>query len=88
MIHSTHVFRWPTLAAMNDMRNDDLVDRQRYPIGQPRSTIYKTVVAAAQRQLADDGCLVLREFITPLGRAWFEAETEQVAPACGTANRW
>ena len=53
---------------------------QRYPIDQPESSTYRTIVADARRQLAADGCLVLPEFIAPAGQTMFETETELVAP--------
>ena len=73
---------------MNEMANDDLVDMQRYPIDQPRSTIYKTVVADAQQQLADDGCPCSASSSRHRVGRCSKPKPNRSRPARGTANRW
>jgi hypothetical protein len=55
-------------------RLGDVVDLRRYPIDQPDSGAYRTLVADARRELADDGAFVLDGFVLP-------AAIDRIVPA-------
>ncbi|MFK8019811.1 MAG: hypothetical protein AB8B86_08595 [Pseudomonadales bacterium] len=45
----------------------DLIDRQRYPVDEPKNPIRDSVIEQVRTQLANDGCAVLRNFFSPDG---------------------
>jgi len=51
---------WPQAAGY-----DDVVDLNRYPIGDPSSPIYRDLVQASRDQLRDRGVVQLTGFLTP-----------------------
>lgn len=61
------------------MNYSELIDLERYPIDQPGSALDQQV-AAIRRELADDGCAVLRGFLTPEGIKALTDEADAVAP--------
>lgn len=66
-----------TLAAF---RLDDCIDLSRYPVTDLGSTLGQDLIAACRRQLADDGCVVLKDFVRPDMLTRLEAETERLSP--------
>jgi len=65
----------------------DLIDLQRYPIHRPGSVL-DAQIDAARADLANDGCAVLRGFLTPEGVADLVAEADaQAAHAHRTFSR-
>ena len=47
----------------------DYINLQRYPIDQANTLAYGTLLKKVQAQLADDGCAVLKGFLTSKGVA-------------------
>lgn len=58
---------------------DSLVDTETYPLDDPRSPQWMDVVARARKELDDDGCCVLADFIRPSQRAMLRAECDGVS---------
>lgn len=67
----------PTLAAF---RLDDCIDLSRYPVTELDSAQGQDLIAACRRQLANDGCVVLKDFVRPDMLTRLEAETERLSP--------
>jgi hypothetical protein len=57
-----------------------MIDTAHYPVGDPASPGRIAVVARVRRELAVDGCSVLRDFVRPDRRAALRAECAEVAP--------
>jgi len=58
----------------------DCIDLVRYPIDRLESEVGRQLVDTCRRQLADDGCVVLKDFVRPSMLERLEAETEQLSP--------
>jgi hypothetical protein len=58
----------------------DVVDRTRYPLDDPAGVGLGAVVARVRRELAADGCSVLRDFVDPGHREALRRECAEVAP--------
>lgn len=52
-----------------------LIDTDRYPIDAPESAAARALVADCRAALADDGCVVLRDFVRPEALARMTAES-------------
>ncbi|MEV5156941.1 arpA protein [Streptomyces sp. NPDC053728] len=59
---------------------DQVVDTDRYPLSDPRSTGARAVVARARRELAEDGCTVLPDFVRPALHDVLRQECAALAP--------
>jgi hypothetical protein len=69
-----------TDAARTAFRLSDCIDLQRYPITDPRSDVGQALIARCRQQLADDGCVVLKDFVRPEMLSHLETETERLSP--------
>jgi hypothetical protein len=58
----------------------DCIDLDRYPITAPDSDAGRALIETCRRQLADDGCVVLKDFVQPEMLNRLEAETERLSP--------
>lgn len=58
----------------------DCIDLGRYPIDRLETAAGRQLVDTCRRQLADDGCVVLKDFVRPSMLARLEAETERLSP--------
>ncbi len=58
----------------------DCIDLDRYPIDRPESQGAQDLINTCRWQLADDGCVVLEDFVRPEMLARLEAETERLSP--------
>lgn len=47
--------------------NHAYIDLEKYPIHQPESTAFAALLKQVQSKLAEDGCAVLKGFLTPAG---------------------
>ena len=56
------------------------IDLSRYPIDAPDGDSGKALIGECRRQLADDGCIVLKDFVRPEMLTRLEAETERLSP--------
>lgn len=56
------------------------IDLESYPVDRLGSAEGKALLTACQRQLADDGCVVLKDFVRPDMLAQLEAETARLSP--------
>ena len=61
---------------MDDIR--DHIDLERYPIDRAGDT-HDALLAQVRRDLAHDGCAILKGFLTPTGVQALLAEAEAVA---------
>jgi len=59
---------------------ENCIDLARYPVDRLESAAGQNLVAACRRQLAGDGCVVLKDFVLPSMLARLEAETERLSP--------
>lgn len=59
---------------------DDCIDLARYPVTKLESAKGKELVATCHRQLAEDGCVVLKDFVSRDMLKRLEAETERLSP--------
>ena len=59
-------------------RADDLIDRGRYPIHQD-GPARDALLSKVRADLAQDGCAVIKGFLTPAGVAALAEEAESVA---------
>ncbi|MFB8028515.1 arpA protein [Streptomyces sp. NPDC056465] len=59
---------------------DQVVDTDRYPLSDPEGTAARAVVARARRELADDGCTVLPDFVRPALHGILRQECAALAP--------
>jgi len=59
---------------------ENCIDLARYPVDRLESAAGQNLVAACRRQLAEDGCVVLKDFVLPSMLARLEAETERLSP--------
>jgi len=59
---------------------DQAVNTVRYPLSEPTSAAWRTVVTRAQHELRNFGCSVLPGFIRPFLHDALKAECEQIAP--------
>ena len=57
----------------------DLIDLDRYPMDQPGSVAWHELIDGAHRRLADDGCLVLPDFLRPSARELACKEIDSLA---------
>jgi hypothetical protein len=58
----------------------DCLDLDRYPVDRLDSPEGKALIDTCRRQLADDGCVVLADFVRPDMLRRLEAETERLSP--------
>lgn len=73
----------PTESATRDQDKyslSDCVDLQAYPLDRLDAPTGQRLLAECRRQLADDGCVVLKDFVRPAMLARLEAETERLSP--------
>lgn len=59
---------------------DQMVDTDRYPLSDPEGTAARAVVARARRELAEDGCTVLPDFVRPALHEALRQECAALAP--------
>ncbi|MFJ8884376.1 arpA protein [Streptomyces sp. NPDC102402] len=59
---------------------DQVVDTDRYPLSDPEGTEIRAVVARARRELAEDGCTVLPDFVRPSLHGVLRQECAALAP--------
>ncbi len=59
---------------------DDLVDLKTYPLTTPNSVVWNDFVERVRAELADDGCIVLRNFLQPDALVDARDELAAVAP--------
>lgn len=59
----------------------DCVDLETYPLDRLDTPHAQDMVDMCRRQLADDGCVVLKDFVRPDMLTRLEAETEQLSPS-------
>ncbi|MGB3737514.1 MAG: hypothetical protein WA964_21350 [Ilumatobacter sp.] len=57
----------------------DVIDLDRYPINRPGSSEWTAMIERIHTQLADDGCLVLTDFLRPAALALAEEEIAAMA---------
>lgn len=57
-----------------------LLDLERYPIDQLDSDAGRALINHCRKQLEDDGCVVLEQFVPAEALARLEAETERLSP--------
>ena len=69
-----------TDATITAFRLEDCIDLGRYPIADLRSAPARVLIGTCHRQLADDGCVVLKDFVRPDMLSRLEAETERLSP--------
>ena len=60
-----------------ELRIDDLLDYERYPLHDTSSPKYRAVVDHARAQLADDGCAVISNLLRPTAVALISAEIRE-----------
>ena len=58
-----------------------ILDLDRYPLDQPDSSRYRSVVNDARSALSADGCVVLEELVRPAARATMQAEVATIKSA-------
>lgn len=58
----------------------DCIDLKRYPIHRLEEAEGQVLIEACRRQLAEDGCVVLKDFVLPSMLEQLEAETERLSP--------
>ncbi|TGG93328.1 hypothetical protein E4656_09745 [Natronospirillum operosum] len=59
---------------------DGLLDLERYPIDRLDSVVGKALIQHCRKQLEDDGCVVLEQFVPTEALTRLEAETERLSP--------
>lgn len=59
---------------------EDYIDFGHYPIDRLDDTDGRALIDTCQKQLADDGCVVLKNFVRPPMLKRLEAETERLSP--------
>lgn len=59
---------------------EECIDLESYPIDQLDTDAGRELIARCRRQLADDGCVVLKDFVRPSMLTRLEAETERLSP--------
>jgi hypothetical protein len=59
---------------------EDCIDLGRYPIHRLEEAQGRVLVETCRRQLAEDGCVVLKDFVPPAMLEQLEAETERLSP--------
>ncbi|MEG3081431.1 hypothetical protein R3F64_16355 [Halomonas sp. 5021] len=59
---------------------EGLIDLERYPLNELSSPAGKTFIADCRRQLEEDGCVVLKNFVPEAALARLERETERLSP--------
>jgi alkylated DNA repair dioxygenase AlkB len=59
---------------------EQLVDLARFPVTDPESTAYRSLIATAREQLAADGCVRFSQFILQQWQPKLLKETENLAP--------
>ncbi|WP_269581767.1 HalD/BesD family halogenase [Roseibium sp. Sym1] len=59
---------------------EDCIDLARYPVDRLETAAGQQLVATCRRQLAGDGCVVLKDFVLPSMLERLEAETERLSP--------
>ncbi|MDR5887588.1 HalD/BesD family halogenase [Vreelandella janggokensis] len=59
---------------------EGLIDLERYPLNELSSSAGKTFIADCRRQLEEDGCVVLKNFVPEAALARLERETERLSP--------
>ncbi|SES06666.1 hypothetical protein SAMN04487958_106202 [Vreelandella subterranea] len=59
---------------------EGLIDLERYPLDELSSLAGKTFIADCRRQLEEDGCVVLKNFVPEAALARLERETERLSP--------
>ncbi len=64
------------------------VDLARYPLRALEGAAGRRLIAEARARLAETGCLLLRNFVTPAGLAALQAETRTLAPAAHVERRF
>lgn len=67
---------------MHTMRNhaaSDIIDSDTYPIHRPDTKAYQDLVARCQAQIADPGCVVLKDFIRPEALEAMKRETVELS---------
>ncbi|MCK7616193.1 HalD/BesD family halogenase [Roseibium sediminicola] len=69
-----------TDATFTAFRIEDCIDLERYPITDHHSEARRLLVDMCRQQLADDGCVVLKDFVRPEMLTRLEAETERLSP--------
>lgn len=59
---------------------EQLVDLARFPVMDPDTSAYRSLIASARQQLAADGCVRFSQFIRQQWQAALLQETEKLAP--------
>ncbi|MCW4150230.1 hypothetical protein OM427_11910 [Halomonas sp. 18H] len=59
---------------------EGLIDLERHPLNELSSSAGKTFIADCRRQLEEDGCVVLKNFVPEVALARLERETERLSP--------
>lgn len=59
---------------------DGLIDLQRYPLDDLDGDTGRALIDRCRRQLADDGCVVLKNFVPDEALERLERETERLSP--------
>ncbi|MCP4768768.1 MAG: hypothetical protein GY875_21210 [Gammaproteobacteria bacterium] len=59
---------------------EQLVDLARFPVTDPNTSAYRSLIASARQQLAADGCVRFSQFILQQWQAELLQETEMLAP--------
>lgn len=59
---------------------DGLVDLEQYPIARLDQAAGQALIERCRRQLAEDGCVVLKQFVPAEALARLERETERLSP--------
>lgn len=69
-----------TALKQSDHALTGLIDLDRYPISKLEHEQGRKLIEACRRQLADDGCVVLKQFVPEEALARLERETERLSP--------
>ncbi len=65
---------------MSALACHEIIDHARYPIDRPDDSRREAVVAEVRASLADDGCAVIRNFLSPAGLAALLDEARERVP--------
>ncbi|WP_251978456.1 HalD/BesD family halogenase [Salinicola avicenniae] len=68
-------------AAVPTRALEGLVNLERYPLDDLDSDVGRDLLATCRAQLAEDGCVVLKRFVSEEALARLERETERLSPA-------
>ncbi len=62
------------------MNSSELINLERYPIHETNGAAYAALLDHVRDELAEDGCAVLKGFLTPAGIAALTEEADRVSP--------